>query len=395
MEPRVSLAPLAGTVLRTGSRKFGASRTNSNLPSKPDRPGVVVVSHYDKGNDVSRTGTAIGIGMALAGTAFAVHHTARQAERRNPPMGDFVEVDGVRLHYVRRGTGEPTIVFLHGNGSMVEEFAASGLLDLVAQHHRVVAFDRPGFGHSSRPRGRMWTPEDQASLILEACAKLGIERPVVVGHSWGTLVALAMALNHPERVSGLVLASGYYYPTERADVAVFSPPAIPILGDLMRYTVSPILGGLLMPKLIRTMFRPAPVPRRFKTGVPKAMMLRPSQIRASAQDTALMIPSAAAMQDRYGELRVPVTIIAGGGDRIVDPRRQATRLHREVPHSNILVLQNEGHMVHHGAVGLVGAAIETVSKKAQQIDAEGPETADPAALTKTSKDVPVPDSLGG
>jgi pimeloyl-ACP methyl ester carboxylesterase len=310
-------------------------------------------------------------------------------------MGDFVEVDGVRLHYVRRGTGEPIVVFLHGNGSMVEEFAASGLLDLVAEHHRVVAFDRPGFGHSTRPRGRMWTPEAQASVILEACAKLGIKRPVVVGHSWGTLVALAMALNHPGQVGGLALASGYYYPTARADVAVFSPPAIPILGDLMRYTVSPILGGLLMPKLIRTMFRPAPVPRRFKTGVPKAMMLRPSQIRASAQDTALMIPSAAAMQDRYGELRLPVTIIAGGRDRIVDPRRQAMRLHREVPQSNILVLHNEGHMVHHGAVGLVGAAIETVSNRIRQIDSEGPETADPAALTKTSKDVPVPDSLGG
>jgi pimeloyl-ACP methyl ester carboxylesterase len=344
---------------------------------------------------VSRIGNAIGIGVALAGTAFAVHDTARQAERRNPPMGDFVEVDGVRLHYVRRGTGEPTVVFLHGNGSMVEEFAASGLLDLAAEHHRAVAFDRPGFGHSTRPRSRTWTPEDQARVILKACAKLGIERPVVVGHSWGTLVALAMALNHSGRVGGLVLVSGYYYPTARADVAVFSPPAIPILGDLMRYTVSPILGGLLMPKLIRKLFRPAPVPRRFKAGVPKAMMLRPSQIRASAQETVLMIPSAAAMQDRYGELRIPVTVIAGAADRIVDPRRQAMRLHREVPHSNILVLHNEGHMVHHGAVGLVGAAIETVSRKARQIDTERVETDEPAALTKASKDVPVPDSLGG
>jgi pimeloyl-ACP methyl ester carboxylesterase len=292
-------------------------------------------------------------------------------------------IDGVRLHYVRRGTGEPTVVFLHGNGSMVEEIAASGLLDLVAEHHRVVAFDRPGFGHSTRPRGRMWTPEAQASVILEACAKLGIKRPVVVGHSWGTLVALAMALNHPGQVGGLILASGYYYPMARPGAAVFSPPAIPIL------------GGLLMPKLIRKLFRPTPVPRRFKTGVPRAMMLRPSQIRASAQDTALMIPSAAAMQDRYGELHIPVTVIAGAGDRIVDPRRQAMRLHREVPHSNILVLQNEGHMVHHGSVGLVGAAIETVLRTAQQIGAEETDTAGPAALTQTSKNLPIPDSLGG
>jgi hypothetical protein len=66
-----------------------------------------------------------------------------------------------------------------------------------------------------------------------------------------------------------------------------------------------------------------------------------------------------------------------------------------VPQSNILFLQNEGHMVHHGSVGLVGAAIETVLRKAQKIGAEGTDTADPAALTQTSKNVPTPDSLGG
>jgi pimeloyl-ACP methyl ester carboxylesterase len=365
------------------------------VPDKPGQPSAVEVLRHDGGNHMSRSRIAIGAGMALAGAALAVHHNARQAERRNPPIGDFIEADGVRLHYVRRGTGQPAVVFLHGNGSMVEEFAASGLLDLVAEHHRVVAFDRPGFGHSTRPRGRSWTPEEQAALILKACARLGIERPVVVGHSWGTLVALAMALNHPGEVGGLVLASGYYYPTARADVAVFSPPAIPVLGDLMRYTISPILGGLLLPKMIRTLFRPAPVPRRFRTGVPKAMMLRPSQIRASAQDTALMVPSAAAMQDRYGELRMPVTIIGGAGDRVVNPRRQAMRLHRDVPQSNILILQDEGHMVHHGAVGLVGAAIETVSRQVQQAAADGTGDADMSASAKASRDVPAPDSLGG
>jgi pimeloyl-ACP methyl ester carboxylesterase len=315
---------------------------------------------------MSRTRTAIGIGITLAGTALAVQHNARRAEGKNPPLGDFVEADGLQLHYIRRGTGEPAVVFIHGNGSMAEEFAASGLLDLVAQHHRVLAFDRPGFGHSRRPRGRTWRPEDQARVCLEACNKLGIERPIIVGHSWGTLVALAIALDHPARVSGLVLVSGYYYPTARADLAMFSLLAIPILGDLMRYTVSPILGGMLMPGLIRQLFRPAPVPQRFTAGMPLAMALRPSQIHATAQDSAAMIPAAAAMQSRYGELRLPLAIIAGAGDRMVDPWWQAMKLHREVPHSNILLLQDEGHMVHYGAIGLVATAIDTVSREYRQ-----------------------------
>jgi pimeloyl-ACP methyl ester carboxylesterase len=344
---------------------------------------------------MSRTGTAVRIGLALAGTALLVRENARRAELRNPPIGDFVDADGVRLHYVRRGRGERTVVFLHGNGSMVEELAASGLLDIVAQKHRVFAFDRPGFGHSERPQDRPWTPEDQAKVLLEAFAKLGIDQPIVVGHSWGTLVALVMALDHPERVSSLVLISGYYYPTARADVAAFSPTAIPVLGDVIRYTISPMLGRMLMPKLIRKLFQPAPVPQRFRAGVPTAMMLRPSQIRASAQDTALMIPSAAALQDRYGELRLPVTIIAGGGDRIVAPQHQAHRLHREVSQSNILVLQDEGHMVHHGAAGLVAAAIAAIAKEPGRVQAEAESNSEAADEVKATKEVMRPDSLGG
>jgi len=110
----------------------------------------------------------------------------------------------------------------------------SRLLDLASERQcHVVAFDRPGFGYSDRPRGAMWTPARQADVLRQAFARLGIERPVVVGHSLGTLVALALALDHPDAVGGLVLLSGYYRPTLRADVPLSSLPAIPIIGDLI------------------------------------------------------------------------------------------------------------------------------------------------------------------
>jgi pimeloyl-ACP methyl ester carboxylesterase len=315
---------------------------------------------------LSSTGTAIGIGLALSVTAFVVHENAQRAERQNPPIGNFVDADGVRLHYVRQGRGDRTVVFLHGNGSMMQELAASGLLDMLARQYTVIAFDRPGFGHSRRPQDRLWTPQNQAKVLLKALAKLSIGRPIVVGHSWGTLVALAMALDCPERVSSLVLISGYYYATARADVAAFALQAIPVLSAVTRYTISPILGGILMPRMIRKIFEPAPVPQGFEDSVPMEMTLRPSQIRASAQDTALMIPSAAALQDRYGELRLPLTIIAGSGDRIVDPR-QAHRLHKAVRHSKLLVLRGQGHMVHHGASKLVAAATTAVAMEVGRV----------------------------
>jgi pimeloyl-ACP methyl ester carboxylesterase len=115
------------------------------------------------------------------------------------------------------------VVFLHGNGVTSEDFLIRGILEEASRSHRALAFDRPGFGHSERPWARSWPAAAQAALLPRAFALLGIERPIVVGHSWGAMVALALAAYHPDCVAGLVLASGYYYPTARADVALFFP----------------------------------------------------------------------------------------------------------------------------------------------------------------------------
>ena len=182
--------------------------------------------------------------VGLAASAILNRVLAKMAERRNPPTGRFITVDGVRLHYVERGTGRP-LVLLHGNGSMIQDFESSGLVDLAAKKYRVIAFDRPGFGHSNRPRGTVWTPQAQADLLNAALIKMGVSQPLVLGHSWGTLVAVALALKHPRNIRALILASGYYYPTVRADVLVLSPPALPLVGDVLSHTISPILGRLL------------------------------------------------------------------------------------------------------------------------------------------------------
>ena len=194
---------------------------------------------------ISQPSSTIGILASAAATIAAMTvynvYRARKAEREHPAAGQFVTVDGVRLHYIERGEGPP-VVLLHGNVVTAEDFDTSRVLDLVARRHRVIAFDRPGFGYSDRPHGSAWSAGAQAELIRDAFAVLGLNRPIVLGHSWGAAVALALGLNHPDAVRGLVLLSGYYYPTLRADVLFSSLTAIPILGDLLRYSVSPSLA---------------------------------------------------------------------------------------------------------------------------------------------------------
>lgn len=292
---------------------------------------------------------------ALAGTAVLNRANARRAEARTPPVGLFVEVDGVRLHYVDRGEG-PAVVLLHGNGVLLQDYAVSGVLDLAAGKHRVIAFDRPGFGYSDRPRSRAWTPAAQADLIAQALKQIGVERAVVVGHSWGTMVALAMALDHPATVSGLVLLSGYYYGTARPDVVPASMPAIPIIGDLMAYTVSPLSGLLIGPVAVKASFSPAPVSDKF-AGFPIAMTLRPSQVRATAADTAMMVPSAVALSRRYGELTVPIIVMAGDGDLIAHVGSHAERLVEEVDGAELRMIPGQGHLFHYAVPEKVLAAI--------------------------------------
>ncbi len=305
--------------------------------------------------------TAAGAVAALAGTALFNRGRARQAEAASPPAGTFVEVDGIRLHFVDRGAGRP-VVLLHGNGAMIQDWQASGVLDRVAARYRAIAFDRPGFGYSDRPRTTVWTPQAQAALLVKALAAIGIERPIVVGHSWAALVALAMALDHPADVAALVLLSGYYFPTARADVALFSPPAVPFFGDVMRFTVSPVVGRLATPLMTQTIFAPEPVAESF-AAFPVEMALRPSQIRATAADTALMVPGAAALADRYRELTLPVEIVAGDGDLIADIDGHSARLHDRIAGSGFRVIAGAGHMFHHAAPEKVVAAIDRAAAR--------------------------------
>lgn len=299
------------------------------------------------------TATVAVIG-ALAASALVNGYLARTAERHNPPLGHFLMIDGARLHYLERGTGEP-LVLLHGNGSMIQDFESSGLIDLAASNYRVVVFDRPGFGHSERPRHKIWTPAAQAELINKALNQIGISRAVVLGHSWGALVAVALALNYPDLVRGLVLASGYYYPTTRAEMLPPSIPALPLAGDVICHTVSPIASRFMWPAVMRKMFGPQPVPAKFAE-FPKEMAVRPSQIRASAAEAAQMIPDAFELKDRYCELRMPVSIIAGENDRVVGIE-QSRRLHADIPQSRFCPVPGNGHMLHQTATNSVMSAI--------------------------------------
>ncbi|TFW35398.1 alpha/beta hydrolase [Massilia horti] len=295
----------------------------------------------------------------MAASYLFVRAKTRQAEREHPPQGKFVEVDGVRLHYLERGRG-PALVLLHGNIVASDDFDQSGVIDRAAERYRVIAFDRPGYGYSERPRTTLWTPQEQARLLHHALQELGVDSALVLGHSWGTMVALAMAQDVPDFVRGLILLSGYYYPSLRLDVPLMSPPAIPVLGDLLRYTVSPLVWRLRWPLMAKFMFSPQPVPERFWR-IPPWLMVNPRQLRASAAESLLMVPSAMVLSRHYAELKVPAAIVAGTHDKMASFKHNAEHLAEQVPENELTLEPGVGHMTHYAHPEKVMEAIDAMA----------------------------------
>jgi pimeloyl-ACP methyl ester carboxylesterase len=279
--------------------------------------------------------------------SMVVMFRTRAAERRFPPIGEFLDVDGVRVQYLARGPKDaPVLVLLHGNGAAIQDFIVSGFLERAAKRYRVIVLDRPGFGYTQRPRLRLWGPDAQARLVASVLDRLGVEQAFILGHSWGTLVALAFALEFPARTRGLVLASGYYFPTRRKDVYFLSGPAIPIAGDILRYTILPFIAERIAGKVIRQIFAPLPVPPRFEAEFPLALSLRPNTLRASAEETGIMVPAARRLSRRYGEITCPTAIVWGDGDRIVE-KEHGPKLKQAIPHAVTREFTGVGHMVHY------------------------------------------------
>ena len=302
---------------------------------------------------------AAGIAAILA-TAALTRYLTNRAEANHFPGGKLLTVKGQTVHFIDEGSG-PCVVLLHGNGSMIEDYEATTLIETLSKDHRVIVFDRAGFGLSTREAGGPWTPEREAEYLSEILEQIDVRHPVIVGHSWGTMVALASAIRDPANVAGLVLLSGYYYPTARLDVALQTPASLPVIGPVLRNTILPLLSRLNAPLAIRHMFAPMNVPLLFSRLYSVPMASRPSQLKSVADDTTTMPASAARLGQHYSAIQTPVRIIAGADDAIVTTSEQSARLHRELRNSEIQILDGVGHMTHHARPDLVVAAVNELT----------------------------------
>jgi len=281
------------------------------------------------------------VAIAASGLKLYTDYLVSQAEQRYPPQGSFVTVEGIPLHYVAAGAGHP-VVLVHGDGGSVYDWTLS-IVDRLAREYRVVAFDRPGFGYSGRPLDGA-SPLVQARLIRGAMQALGLEQPVLVGHSRGGQVVMAYGLAYPDEVAGVVdLAGGVFFDQPWAPLRNRLLLA-PLVGRWLANTVFVPLGRGQVKAGLDAVFAPdGPTPPEYLDAY-AAMLLRPGPLRAYADDQVNSAPALQRLIPCYAGLRVPLVILNGTADRST-PIEHARRLNTIVPRSELVELAGAGHEI--------------------------------------------------
>ncbi len=294
------------------------------------------------------------VALLVVGTV-ATRALVARAESEHPRLGRVVDVDGLAQHVIERGAGD-AIVLVHGAFGSSHDFVAT-VLDSLAARHRCVVWDRPGHGYSERPEGEAG-PGVQADVLLALLDELDVERPLLVGFSYGGAVVLAAALRAPERVRGVVLLNGPSHPWPDPIELHYRLPTVPLLGPLVVETLLMPFGAALSDSSVERAFAPRPVADAFESS-PVLLALRPPSYRANAEDIRTLKPFLRAQSEHYDELAVPLTIVVSEGDLVVHPTIHSLPLHRDTPDSTMIRLPDAGHQILYTHTDFVIDTIET------------------------------------
>ena len=303
--------------------------------------------------------------VALATLALITQLGVVALERRHPAQGRCVAVTGATLHVVELGPHDglgPPVLLLHGASCNLLAMRQP-LGELLAQRHRVILIDRPGHGWSRRERETDSTPAIHARMIAEALCKLDVGPVIVVVHSAAGALGARLALDHPERVAGLVMLAPVTHPWYGGVGFYNNAVTAPIVGRLLAWTITLPLGLVLAKRSARGVFRPQAPPENFVEDTATLLLLRPREFLANARDLVTLKQAVAEQAPRYGEISAPVTIISGDVDKTVSTVIHSRLFARAVPNAKLIELPGIGHMVQNAVPDLVVTEIEAMASR--------------------------------
>jgi pimeloyl-ACP methyl ester carboxylesterase len=300
--------------------------------------------------------TLAGLGASACVTSLA--YTAR-VESAVPAAGKLVDIAGRQTHVVNDGQDGPVVLMIHGASANAREFSVS-LAPHLNGDFRLLMPDRPGHGYSERFKGaeQLGVQAAQMAGVLDTLAPG--QKAVVVGHSFGGAVALRLALDRPDLVSGLVLLAPVTHDWGSGGAAWYNRLAAqPVFGPIFSQ-IAPLAGPAAGRGGVESVFNPAPAPQAYFEEAGIGLVFRPPNFRANARDMHALRGELAAQSDRYGELEMPIIVFSGSLDTVLKPQLHTGKLKNQVP-IEIVALKQEGHMPHHAHASHVADAIRRLA----------------------------------
>lgn len=294
-----------------------------------------------------------------------------QIEQRNPPVGNFADINGARIHYVHvpapTAPDLPPLVFIHGASANLKDQMLP-LRPLLEGRAEMLFFDRPGHGWSGR--GDNENPSAQAATVAALMERLGIGKAIIVGHSFGGAVAAAFATEQAARTRGLVFLSAATHPWPGGSTSwYYTVTAMPVIGRIFAETLSTPAGLLRLTAATTSVFSPNKVPDAYAEQASIPLVLRPSAFRANAIDVEGLFPHVLEAAPKYQEIAAPTVVISGDSDTIVYEEIHSAGLARDIPGAELVWVKNLGHKPDWTAPDLVVGAIEKVAGQDRDLGA--------------------------
>jgi pimeloyl-ACP methyl ester carboxylesterase len=301
--------------------------------------------------------------LVLVGLVVATWLIAAKAERLVPACGKFVEIDGNRIHYAEEGEGRP-IVFVHGLGAQLHHFRHT-LFGRFGSGYRLIALDRPGSGYSVRASGATGRLPEQAAAVRRFIEALGLERPLIVGHSLGGAIALTLAVEHPKAISGIALLSPLTHLEARIRQR-FDLLYIPsrLVRGVLAHTVAIPASLRYAEPTMRFIFAPQAVPQDYMIGGGGWLGLRPAHFFATSTDAVAVEQDLGRIEQRYGEIAMPAGILFGSADRVIGEALHGEPMLDKIQGLDFERIEGLGHMAQFVDAGRVVAFIERIAQRA-------------------------------
>lgn len=298
---------------------------------------------------------------------------ARALEAAYPNRGTLIDIGGYRMNtlHVPQGpqTDLPPLVFIHGaSGNLLDP--AGAFLKPLTGRAELLFVDRPGHGYSERGGPENAFPAGQADAIVKAMDHYGIGKAIIISHSFGGSIAASLALRHPERVSGLVFLAPATHPWPGGVDWYYRVASTPGIGWLFTRLISLPAGLQRMEGGASAVFHPSPVPPGYTDKAAIPLVLRPATFAANAEDVANLHDYVSRIARDYPKITAPTVIITGDSDDIVLEEIHSRGLARDIKGSELLWIRGLGHKPDYIATDLAIAAIETLSGKTHDLQAE-------------------------